>query len=287
MKALFPILLLLVSAFAQTSAPTAAPATPTDDENARKARTLIEQSIQALGGQAYLNYTSRSEEGRYFTFYHGQSNSGSLPYAAFSKYPDKDRFEIIHMRTYQFLLFSIGSVPIKNKQDIVVIHNGNKGYEITYKGTAAEDPKDTASFLRRRTHSLDWVLRKWINEPGVALFYEGPGVAAGKPVDQVTVMNTQNESVTLSLEQGSHLPIKTSYSWRDPADKMRNVEEIVYDNYKPEDGIVTAHSVTRYFNGDMSYQRFMNTVKYNQNLPDTFFDASVSYNPMEAPQKKR
>ena len=219
MKFLFSILLLFAVAVGQTTAPSATPAAPTDDENARKARALIEQSIQALGGQAYLNYQSRSEEGRYFTFHHGQSNSGSLPYAAFSKYPDQDRFEIIHMRTYQFFLFSIGSVPIKNKQDIVVIHKGNKGYEITYKGTAAEDPTDTANFLRRRTHSLDWVYRRWINEPGVALFYEGPAVAAGKPVDQVTVMNTQNDSVTLYLEQGTHLPIKTSYSWRDPSDK--------------------------------------------------------------------
>lgn len=286
MKSLLSIFLLLAACLAQTSAPAPAQAAGTEDENARKARTLIEQCIQALGGPAYLNSTSRSEEGRYFTFYHGQSNSGSVPYAAFSKFPDKDRFEVIHMRTYQFLLFSVGNVPIRGKQDVVVIHNGTKGYEITYKGTAAEDPTDTANFLRRRTHSLDWVLRKWISEPGVALFYEGAAVAAGKPVDQVTVMNKQNDSVTISLEQGTHLPIKTSYSWRDPADKMRNVEETVYDGYKPEEGIMTAHSITRYFNGDMAYQRFMNTVKYNQELPDSFFDASVTYNPMTAPQKK-
>ena len=286
MKSLVAIFLLLAASLAQTSAP-ASPATAAEDENARKARTLIEQAIQALGGQAYLNSTSRSEEGRFFTFHHGQSNSGSVPYAAFSKFPDKDRFEVIHMRTYQFFLFSVGNVPIKNKQDIVVIHNGTKGYEVTYKGTASEDPTETANFLRRRQHSLDWVLRKWINQPGAALFYEGAAVAAGKPVEQVTVMNAQNDSVTLSLEQGTHLPIKTSYSWRDPSDKLRNVEEIVYDGYKPEDGIMTAHSITRYFNGDMSYQRFMNTVKYNQELPDSFFDASVTYDPMAGPQKKR
>ena len=284
MKYLIAILLLAAAGLAQTAE--APPKPASEDENARKARALIEQSVQAMGGQAFLNYTSRSEEGRYFTFHHGQSNSASTPYAAFSKYPDKDRFEVIHMRTYQFFLFSIGSVPIKNKQDVVVIHNGNKGYEITYKGTAQEDPADTATFLRRRKHSLDWIYRNWINQPGAALFYEGTTVTASKPADQITIMDPQNDSVTLYLEQGTHLPIKTTYTWRDPSDKLRNVEEIVYDNYKTAQGITTAHSITRFFNGDMSYQRFINTMNFNQELPDSFFDASISYDPTKSPNKK-
>ena len=29
------------------------------------------------------------------------------------------------------------------------------------------------------------------------------------------------------------LPIKKSFSWRDPVDRQKNIEEEVYDDYKP------------------------------------------------------
>ena len=40
-------------------------------ENSRKAKALIEQGIQALGGQAYLNLHDMQQEGRTYSFHHG------------------------------------------------------------------------------------------------------------------------------------------------------------------------------------------------------------------------
>jgi hypothetical protein len=175
---------------------------------------------------------------------------------------------------------------VKNKNDIVIIHNGDKGYETTFKGTAAEDAKITTAFLRRRQHSLDWIFRKWINEPGVAFFYEGVTVAAQKPAEQISIMNAKNDSVTVFLDQTTYLPVKISYSWRDPEDKFRNVEEEIYDSYKPVQGIMTPHSVTRFLNGDMAVQRFRNTVSYNQELPAELFAATVTYDPFKNSPKR-
>ncbi len=39
---------------------------------------------------------------------------------------------------------------------------------------------------------------------------------------------------------------------------------------------MTPFSITRFFNGDMSNQRFLNPVTYNQGLPDSKFDAHVT-----------
>ncbi|HEY1264447.1 MAG TPA: hypothetical protein VGF06_13055 [Terriglobales bacterium] len=271
--------LFLLSAAAQTGPPShPSPAIPEDD-NARKARAVIDQAIQALGGQAYLTYSGKVEEGRYYSFYHGHSNSEGIQFGSYYKYPDKDRLDVLHLRAYHILWWTVGNVAVKDKNDIVVIHNGDKAYETTYKGTAREDPEATANFLRRRKHSLEWVLRKWINEPGVALFYDGVALAAEKQCDKVTVMTPQNDSVTLFIDQAGHLPVKTSYSWRDPKDKFRNTEEIVYDAYKPVQGIMTPHSVTRYLNGDMSHQRFLNTVNYPSDLSDSLFQATITFGP--------
>ena len=111
---------------------------------------------------------------------------------------------------------------------------------------------------------------------GEALFYEGQTVTEGKTADQVTVMNAHNEGVTLYLDTADHLPVKKTFTWRDATDKQRNVEDEVYDNYRQVQGIMTAFTVTRYYNGDMSGQRFTTNVSYNQGISDSQFQAEVS-----------
>jgi hypothetical protein len=278
MKALLAFFLLLGSLRAQTAAEqtTAPPAgdnppqasqSATDHENSRKAKELIQQMIQALGGQAYLNIQDISQQGRAYSFFHGQPNSVGTLFWRFYKYPDKERVEVTKQR------------------DVVYLHNGDKGYEITYKGTAGEDPKTLEEYLRRREHSLDSVIRKWLNEPGIALFYEGNTVAADKPAVQITILNAKNDSVTLDIDANTHLPIKKTFSWRDPTDKLRNTEDEVFDGYRLVQGIMTPFSVTRYSNGDMSNQRFLHEVSYNTGLKDSLFEASITYDPNRLPRK--
>lgn len=254
MKFVIAILVLTAAALGQATAPPAAPSIPVENQSARKAQALIDQMIQALGGPAYLNIQDISQEGRTYSFHLGTPNSVGLLFWRFYKYPDKDRVEVT------------------KKRDVAFVENGTKGYEITYKGTKAQDAKDLADYLRRREYALDWVLRHWLHQPGVALFYEGRTIAAQKNADQVTIMNAQNEGVTLFIDVETHLPIKKTFSWRDPTDKQRNVEDEVYDAYRPTQGIMTSYSVTRFYNGDMSNQRFLSTVTYNQNLSDSLFE---------------
>lgn len=287
MPRLFATLLLCALGVAQT-APAPSAVKLNDSDNARQARALLDQTVQTMGGQAYLTYENRSETGRYYPLYHGRTNSTGIPYNYYLQYPDKDRFEVLHIKDIHIIpgTIDIGNIKVKNKFDLVLIHNGDKGYETTYKGTAAQDKQDLENYLRRRQHSLEYVFRKWLRDPNVALFYEGLSVVDGKEAEGVTLLNNQNDSVSVYLDQNTHYPVKISYSWRDPKDKQMNVESEVYDSYKLVQGIWTPHSITRYFNGETSQQRFVSTASYNLKLPDSMFEAAVSYNP-EAPPKKR
>jgi hypothetical protein len=296
MNRLLFVLLLCGLGGAQT-APPAAPSTPSsqpaaaagatlnDSDNARQARAVLDKTIEALGGDPYLTFENRVEEGRYYPLYHGRTNSTGIPYRYYVDYPDKDRFEVIHTKDVFLLFGQIGDVKVKNKTDIVLIHNGDKGYEVTYKGTAAQEKLDLENYLRRRRHSLEWIFRKWIHDPNVAMFYNGLAVEDGKECEGVTLLNSQNDSVDVYLDQNTHYPVKISYSWRDPKDKQKNVEEEIYDSYKLVQGIWTPHSITRYFNGETSQQRFIATASYNLKLPDSMFEGTVTYDP-QAPIKK-
>jgi hypothetical protein len=265
MKHLLSILLLAAAAAAQ-NAP--APAIPIDQQNAAKARALIAQAIEALGGNTYLNIEDMTQEGRSYSFHHGDPTGAGVLYWRLYRFPDRERDELT------------------KKRDVVYVYNGNNGYEITYKGVRADDPKSVADFIRRRKYSLEWVLRRWLNEPGMALFYDGPAVAAQKDTQQVTLVNSKNESVDLFFDNSTHLPVKKSFSWRDPTDKERNIEEEIYDNYRPVEGVMTPFSVTRFYNGDMASQRFLNSIRYNTGLSDSLFNVSVTYDANQpAPRK--
>jgi len=295
-------LLFLLSGFAFAQAgdappprapETAQPAPPAavnlnDSDNARQARTVLDRTVQALGGQAYLTYENKEESGRYYPFYHGRTGSTGIPYNYYVEYPSRDRFEIVHTKDIHVIPGSIdiGGVKVAGKFDLVQIFNGNKGFELTYKGTAALEPEDVQNHLRRRQHSLEAVFRRWVGDPKVALFYEGQAVVDGKQTEGVSLLNSQNDSVSVYLDINTHYPVKISYSWRDPKDKQKNEEYEIYDNYKLVQGIWTAHAISRYFNGDTSQQRFITTASYNQKLSDSMFDASVTYDP-KAPLKKR
>jgi hypothetical protein len=199
-----------------------------------------------------------SQEGRTFSLHHVEAEGAGVLFWRFYKYPDKERVELT------------------KKRDVIEIFRGDEGFETTYKGTRADDAKVVSDYLRRRRYSLDWVLRKWLNEPGIALFYEGATVAAQKETQQVTIMNSRNEAVTLYIDSSTHLPVKKTFSWRDPTDKERNIEDEIYDNYRPEQGIMTPFSVTRLYNGEMANQRFLHAVTFNKGLSDSLFQASAT-----------
>jgi hypothetical protein len=281
MKLFFTILVLVCSACSQSAAQTQNAATPAPGpkdaakaspspaialdkeavQNSNKAKAIIEQGIQALGGEIYLTIRDREQQGRGYGFHHGNPTGGGGPFWSFSEFPDKERVEFTKER------------------DIAQVFVGDKGYEITFKGPHPVEQKDLDDYLRRRHYSLDRVLRTWINDPGVVMLFEGNAIAAQHSAYQVTLVNAQNESVTLYFDTDSHLPIKKSFEWRDPVDKQKNLEEEVYDNYRPVSGIMAPHNVTRYFNGDMSNQRYLTSVTINQGLDPAMFDPNSGYNP--------
>jgi hypothetical protein len=268
------ILLLSIAAAAQspapllpassTNAPTAKtpPSSATDpqDANARKARELVHQAIQALGGQAYLSVKDMRQEGRTYSFYRGEANSQGILFWRFWKWPDKDRIELTKQR------------------DVIYIVNGDQGYEITFRGTRPDEAKNVTESLRQREYSLDRVLRFWLTEPDVALFYEGQSVADNRQVDKITIMNSKNQGVSLYLDQQSHLPIKKSFSWRD-TDRYRNEDSEIYGDYHMVQGINTPFQVVREHNGEMTRQRFLSSVAYNTGIADSVFEAKVTYDP--------
>jgi hypothetical protein len=233
----------------------------------KKARAIVQQGIQALGGQMYLNLRSRETHGRAYTLHHGRPSGTGVIFWDFTELPDKERTEYTPER------------------DIARVYVGNKAWEITYKGPKLLDQKDLDDYMRLHHFSLDTILRTWINDPGVIMLYQGNAIAAQHEAYRITLINAKDEAVDLFFDTESHLPVKKSFEWRDPVDRQKNLEEEIYENYRDAGGVMVPFNTTRYFNGDMAAERFLNSATINENLDEAMFDVNSNYNPNK-PAKK-
>ena len=237
-------------------------ATAAKDPGVQKAKQILDDMIRALGGEAYLTVRDITVEGRTYAFYEGRPRGLGVLFWRFWQAPDQDRYELTKQR------------------DVIDLFVGVKGYETTYKGTVAIDPKELANYLRRREHSLEWVIRTWLSASGSMILYDGPAIVEQNLADKVTILTVSNDSVTISVDQRTHLPVRTAFSYRDPIDRQFDEEAEVYSNYKVVQGINTPYSTVRMLNGDMSGQRYVNKVTYNTGLaPSLFEPKGMLYDP--------
>jgi hypothetical protein len=228
--------------------------------NQQKARSLIDQMIQALGGQAYLTAQDYYAEGRSGTF-HNESLVGSGLYYRFWKWPDKDRIELTKQR------------------DIVQLFVGDRVYELTYKGiqpiVLEKDDKMRLAVVRRH-YSLENVLREWLNEPGILLLDEGPGLSEGHLAEKITIINAKNEAVLLLVDPTTHLPLEKRFTTRDPRYRDRDEEVTIYGNWKEIQGINTPRMTLIKRNGETISQQIILNITYNTHPPDSLFDPAVA-----------
>ncbi|MGB7189255.1 MAG: hypothetical protein WBD10_03910 [Acidobacteriaceae bacterium] len=257
MKKLSALPVLLFALFFAACAMAQAPQSP--DANTQKARARLQAMVAALGGQRWLSLQNIYTEGRVSGFYHGKPTGAITNFYEWRK-PDGTQ-----------------RVEFGKKHDDIEIFTGDDCWEATYRGKRAL-PKDICSdFLRRRAHSIDTAVRVWMNDPKTLLIDDGQSLSERHLTDQVTLINPQNDSITIQMDAETHLPRSRTFQWRDPIYHDKDTDREEYDNYHIVDGFSTPFSITRFDNGDMVSQRYLYRAAYNLSLPpDTFnIDAAV------------
>lgn len=228
------------------------------DKNAKQARAALDAMVKAMGGDAWLNMKNMMRQGHVAGFDHGQPEEGTTDYWEYHSWPDSDRIEFTKHR------------------DVVQFYLGRQGWEVTYRGKKALPQEQVDDFLRRRDHSIETVVKTWLKDPNTILVYEGQRLAERHLADQVTLISSQNESVTILMDTQTHLPLRRTFEWRDPVFKDKNLDAEEYDDYHTFDGIPTAFTITRFKNQDIIRQYFIVHVTYNQDLPADFWSVDAA-----------
>lgn len=223
--------------------------------NQQQARGVINRMITALGGQAYLNVHDMYSQGRYGRFHNEQMVATNLFYR-YWQWPDSERNELTEQR------------------DVVYLFLGDKEYEVTFRGGHEMDPEKDESVkeaLQRRHFTLAKVLREWLKDPGTILLDEGPALAEGQMTERITIINSNNDAVTLLVSSDSHLPVQKIFSVRDPKTHERDEEIETYGGWRTVDGINTPWSVQISRNGALLRSESITGVAYNQRPADSYF----------------
>jgi hypothetical protein len=221
--------------------------------NQKKAKATLDAMVAALGGQRWLTLPGSWQQGRTSGFYQGKPTGATSEFYEIQKFPDQTRIEL------------------GKKRDVFEIISGDQVWEITYKGKKELPKEQVQELIRRRQHSIRTAMTSWLNDPRTVLIYSGQNLVERHLADQTTLINAENDSITIQTDAETHLPLRRSYQWRDPLYKDKNTDAEEYDDYHTVDGLPTPFTVTRYHNDDMTNQRFLYRAGYDVAFtPDMF-----------------
>ena len=223
------------------------------EQSAAKAKQILQQAIEALGGSTYLNVHDSTCTGRIGQFDHAGELTGFGHFIDYEVPPDKERQE---------------NLP---KRNIIEVYNGDKGWELDRGGVSEAPQVDLVDFVEGNKKDIDNILRYRIHEPGMIFRYGGPDIVDLKQADWVELVDADNRTIRIAIATATHLPIRKVVDTRDDRTRTKSEEIEYYSNYHPLEGVQTPFQITRERNGIKIFQVFFDKCDYNTNLDSSLF----------------
>lgn len=215
------------------------------EQSAAKAKEVIEQSIAAMGGPAYLEVRDITYQGRLSQFGHSGELNGFEKFLDYEVPPDKDRQE---------------NLP---KRNLIEIYNGKEGWLLDRGGVQEAGQDSIERFQEDQKKDLDNILRHRIHEKDMSFHYAGPDVVDLKEAEWVELVDGEDRTIRIAFSKGTHLPLRKIVTVRDPHSRLRTEEIEYYSNYHPIQGVTTPFQITRERNETKIYQVFFDKISFN------------------------
>lgn len=219
-----------------------------------KAQDILDKTIQALGGPAFLGFKRLTTVGRSFTI-EDEKTAGLAPFESYVEYPDKRRL-------------SYGK-----KVPVVLINNGERGWEVDRLGKTTQKRDQLLRWQLSVRYGLENLLRLRIHEPGMLIQESGTDFIDQFPARVVTMIDARQVEVKLYLNKATYLPVRIQYRVRNPRDDDWDEYADVYADYRTSQGIQTPMHITRFVNDERISETFRNTAKYDEDYPPSYFQA--------------
>jgi len=228
------------------------PDTMLPEQRVAKAREILNQLTEALGGPAYLEVRERECDGRRAQFGHAGELMGFIDFKDYWRYPDKHR------------------IDYSKKGNIIDAFDGNQGWTMDRAGVSEEPAQVVSDFAATVKYNVDNVLRFGLKDQNLNLNYAGQGIVDMRPVDWVEISDDQR-TLRLGVDRSSHLLLHSVMISVDENTQERTQETTIYTNYQRKGSVMVALQVSRERNGERNYQAFYDTCTFDPHLPEDMF----------------
>jgi hypothetical protein len=218
-----------------------------------KAKELLDKVIQALGGQAFLNYKTISSTGRAFSIYEGET-TGFAPYQSDVEPPDKRRF------------------AYGKGQKVILLNNGGRGWQQDRFGLIRQKPQTVRRWQIAMRYSLEGVFRHIVREPGTLILDGGTDFVDLLPARVLDISDSHRVQLKVYLQRTTYLPIRITYRIQNPESREWDEYSESYSDYQAFQGVQTPMRLVRYVDQERVAEYFLNTAEYNKEYPPGYFE---------------
>jgi outer membrane lipoprotein-sorting protein len=263
-------LAIFLAAALSPAARAQAPETMLPEQSSAKAKQLIQQTVAALGGPAFLGVRDVDCTGRLSFFGRTNEVTGYDYFRDLWKFPDKNRTEY------------------SKKAEIIEVYNGNQAWTLDKGGVTEKPAADAEEFQEGLKRDPIELLRTRLNEEGMTFRYGGSEIVDLKQVDWVEIVDRERRTFRLALDRATHLPIRSEVFVRNVETRERTELVKYYSNYHAQQGVLTPFQEAHARDGRRIYQVFYNGCAYNTGLSeDLFTRASLEKHYAEFGKKKK
>jgi len=227
-----------------------------------RAKRVVDEAIQALGGPAFMQMEDRVETGRSYSFDNGKLY-GTILTTIYTRYlkPVPGKVEMLEKDAY--------GKQDESSSGLLFTMDGYWDY--TFHGARPMDDQRIANYQDSVLHNIFYILRQRLNEPGMSLYSEGADLWENRPVEIVDITDADNKTVTVYFGKSDKLPVRQTYRRRNPTYGDFDTEATLFAKYHESQGINWPMDIRRDRNSVKIYEMYTDSAEFNTDLKDSVF----------------
>ncbi|HET8922687.1 MAG TPA: hypothetical protein VFN26_06775 [Candidatus Acidoferrum sp.] len=238
-----------------------------------KAKQILSDLVNALGGPGYSEVRESQCNGRRALFGHNGETTGFIDFVNFRRYPDKDRTEYIGKGRNTILqsLLGIDGLDFAHGGIVITLFNGDQGWSYDRSGVNELPATAVSDFQEQVKRNADNLLRLRLNEPGLDIRFGGQDTVDLKQIEWVEITDSAERKFRLAVDHLSHFLVRSVVSTKNEETQQIDEDVTIFSNYQLKDSVWVPLQVSREHNGRRTAQIFYETCRFNSGLPDALF----------------
>jgi hypothetical protein len=234
------------------------------ETNQERGKRVVNECVEAMGGDRFMNMQNREEGGRAYSFYREQLSGLSFA-TIYTEYQTGVTDTAHNLAVHERQNFG-------KSQDNGVLFAEKEAWEVTFRGARLLAQERFDRYKETTLRDVFYILRVRLKEPGIILESRGSDVLQNVAVEIVDITDADNRTTTVYFDQVTKLPVRQRFERRDPKTRLVDEEITLYSKYREVAGVQWPYAVTRERNGEKIYQIFSDHVEINRPLKPNLFE---------------